>query len=569
MTLTALSLFAGVGGFDLALSRAGVTVTAACEIDAAARGVLKHRFPETTLFEDVCEVTPDAVESTGFMGSNGVIVGGFPCQDLSVAGKRAGLSGARSGLFWEILRLAEGTRAKWLVLENVPGLLSSNGGRDMGTVIGAMADLGYGVSWRVLDAQHFGVPQRRRRVFLVGRLRDDGRASAEVLDLSQGRIGHLEASLTKRQNASRATAKRTRNGSAVGNFELYDFPDGDVAPTLNAQRARDTMTWSPELARMQSFGQYETDGTASTVKARDYKDATDLVITPFVKSKRAQTDQDDEAWVDDAPAPTLNRMDNSGESRATVLAVMQDARELEKHQNGLGVADGDAPAYTLDQVSEQAVAVLMRNREGSNDQTLFQPLLLDGTRVGDPRIHDDISPTVMARWGTGGNNVPMAVQEASVYPIDTRNATRDPEKRDAQNRQGLGLGEDGDPSSTVTTAFTPAVAYSIREDAQADRLSATEIETARALQSTRPSVQSHHAQTFIAGTMAVRRLTPTECERLQGFPDGWTSVRWDWKKSQPMNQADSARYKQMGNAVAVPVVQWIIDRLVQVDGGDQ
>lgn len=160
-------------------------------------------------------------------------------------------------------------------------------------------------------------------------------------------------------------------------------------------------------------------------------------------------------------------------------------------------------------------------------------LIIDGTRVGDVRVYEDqVMQTVIQRWGTGGGNVPAI--------------------------------------------------YSIREDAKANNFSATETDTALALQANQPSVQSHHAQIFIAqedpvaydeyndsisevhqtlraGTKqstgilnaTVRRLTPTECERLQGFPDGWTA-----------EQADSNRYKQMGNAVAVPVVQWIINNVV-------
>lgn len=172
--LTAVSLFAGVGGFELALNNHGVDVVASVEIDDAARGVLKHRFPNTKLFSDVKEVTGNDLIESGFIPERGIIVGGFPCQDLSVAGRRAGLDGARSGLYWEIVRLAEETKAKWLILENVPGLLTSQKGRDMGIVLGTLVDCGYSVSWRVLDAQHFGVPQRRRRVFIVA-----GRTSTE------------------------------------------------------------------------------------------------------------------------------------------------------------------------------------------------------------------------------------------------------------------------------------------------------------------------------------------------------------------------------------------------------
>ena len=194
MTLTAVSLFAGVGGFDIALERAGVEVKAMVEWDKNAQGVLRHRFPNTALFGDVQEVTGDDLRGAGFVPERGIITGGFPCQDLSVAGKRAGLDGVRSGLFWEIMRLCDELSPKWLILENVPGLLSSNGGRDIGVVLGALAERGYGFAYRVLDAQFFGVPQRRRRVFIVGCLGDSGRAPAEVLALLESLRGDSEAS---------------------------------------------------------------------------------------------------------------------------------------------------------------------------------------------------------------------------------------------------------------------------------------------------------------------------------------------------------------------------------------
>jgi len=125
----------------------------------------------------------------------------------------------------------------------------------------------------VLDAQHFGVPQRRRRVFIVGCLRGSGRSPSEILALSEGRIGYLAASKQTRKGSARSASESVGESSRAGNFELYDFPDTEVSPTLNARRARDTMTY-----RMQSFGQYQEDGIASALKARDYKDATDLVV---------------------------------------------------------------------------------------------------------------------------------------------------------------------------------------------------------------------------------------------------------------------------------------------------
>ena len=179
--LTGVSLFAGVGGFDLAMERNGVKVVATVEIDKKCQEVLAHRFPSSKLFDDVTTVKGSDLIGAGFTPSTGIITGGFPCQDLSVAGKRAGLAGARSGLFWEIARLVEETQTEWFILENVPGLLSSNGGKDFGIVLGEMAKLGYRVGWRVLDAQYFGVPQRRRRVFIVGNRSGDAERIGKVL----------------------------------------------------------------------------------------------------------------------------------------------------------------------------------------------------------------------------------------------------------------------------------------------------------------------------------------------------------------------------------------------------
>lgn len=131
---TAVSLFSGVGGFDLALERAGVKVVATVEWDKNAQKVLQRRFPNAELFGDIQGVTGEQLIRAGFNPSNGIITGGFPCQDLSVAGKRQGLAGARSGLFWEICRLLDETRTQTFILENVPGLLSSNNGRDMASL---------------------------------------------------------------------------------------------------------------------------------------------------------------------------------------------------------------------------------------------------------------------------------------------------------------------------------------------------------------------------------------------------------------------------------------------------
>lgn len=191
------SLFAGVGGFDLGLERAGAKVVWQVEIDAACRSVLRRHWPDVDLREDVRDVGAHNLAPVD------VVVGGFPCQDLSVAGRRAGLAGARSGLWWEFHRLLAELRPTWVVVENVPGLLSSNGGRDMGTLLWSLGQLGYGYAYRVLDAQWAGVPQRRRRIFIVGHYRD-WRAPAQVLLEPEGCL--------------RDTPPRRKEGQTVGSL---------------------------------------------------------------------------------------------------------------------------------------------------------------------------------------------------------------------------------------------------------------------------------------------------------------------------------------------------------------
>jgi DNA (cytosine-5)-methyltransferase 1 len=205
--LTGVSLFAGVGGFDLAMQRKGVKVVASVEIDSKCNEVLAKHFPEATQFTDVTTVKGEDLINAGFNPRTGIITGGFPCQDLSVAGKRAGLAGERSGLFWEIARLVEETQTEYFLIENVPGLLTSNKGRDFGVVVGTMADIGYSIGWRVLDAQHFGVPQRRRRVFIVGRRTTDGTSIAEVLFKSDGLRGDHTQSQPQRQDSATSTTR--------------------------------------------------------------------------------------------------------------------------------------------------------------------------------------------------------------------------------------------------------------------------------------------------------------------------------------------------------------------------
>lgn len=231
----------------------------------------------------------------------------------------------------------------------------------------------------------------------------------------------------------------------------------------------------------------------------------------FVKSKRAQTSDDDETWLRGGVVPTLNAFD-MGDTRATVVIVM---REREgKAGGGKGFLLAENRSFTL---------------ATSNFQIIFY-----GQRVGDVRVQDDKINTLQARMGTGGNNMPMV---AEVFPIQGTVIGRS----DEAGPQGKGFANDGEPMFTLdrVSGHGVAMAFDTFNQTVSDK---------------NQTIKSHSANNENIGTVleksTVRRLTPTECERLQGFPDGWTE-----------GQADSHRYKQMGNAVAVPVVQWIINRI--------
>lgn len=195
------SYFSGIGGMDLGLERAGFDIISQCEKDEYRREVLSTRFPGAQIYEDISEVYYGEPEGgsapSGFLsdkssgrktraglpGSIDLLCGGFPCQDLSVAGRRAGLAGSRSGLFFEFARIAEEAvrDGGFVLIENVPGLFSSNEGEDFRIVLETLYECGFNdISWRTLNSQYFGVPQRRRRVFILGR-RARGTSCGQIL----------------------------------------------------------------------------------------------------------------------------------------------------------------------------------------------------------------------------------------------------------------------------------------------------------------------------------------------------------------------------------------------------
>lgn len=234
------STFSGAGGLDLGLERAGMTHAWMCEQDPFRQRILDRHWPDVPCFDDVQSLTGGMLDALGIERPD-IMVGGFPCQDLALPGKRAGFDGDRSVLFYEFARLAVELNPTWILLENVLGLLSSNAGRDMAAVVGTLAGLGYGVAWRVLDAQYFGVAQQRRRVFIAGRLggRDASEVCADALGcgrgaqaprrarpargpLATGRADGVVGTLGAKRNGWRIGADETGGGHIVATIDKRD-----------------------------------------------------------------------------------------------------------------------------------------------------------------------------------------------------------------------------------------------------------------------------------------------------------------------------------------------------------
>jgi len=427
-----LSVCSGIEAATCAWHDLGWNPVGFSEIEPFPSAVLKHHYPSVPNLGDMTKYKEWNLESVG------LLVGGTPCQSFSVAGLRKGLEDPRGNLALTYVGILDKFRPKWCIWENVPGVLSSNGGRDFGSFLGALVECGYGFAYRVLDAQNFGVPQRRRRVFVVGCL-GDWKSAARVLFESESLCG-------------------------------------------------------------------------DTKKSRSPKQETPRAFIPSV------------------------------------------ANCLQTTCNDYSRADG------------------------------FNMIAYE-THPADSRVKEmgDVCQTVTSRWGTGGGNVPL-VQSFGFEPgIAKRegNPNRFVEESSPTLRANMGDNQ-------------VAVAYSIREDAKANNFSATPLTVTPALQAMQPSVQSHHAQTFIAqaigfdaynnavtgnvsktldtgqdyhhvlnvysATMAVRRLTPRECERLQGFKDDYTVI--PWKKGE---SPDGHRYKALGNSMAVPVMKWIGERINEIN----
>jgi len=437
-----LSLCSGIEAATVAWHPLGWEAVAYSEIERFPSEVLAHHYPNT----------PNLGDMTKFkewnLGTNvDLLVGGTPCQSFSVAGLRKGLDDPRGNLMLTYLAIANKYRPRWLVWENVPGVLSSNAGKDFGTFLGGLGELGYGFAYRVLDAQYFGVAQRRRRVFVVGYL-GDWRAAAAVLFERHSLSGNPAPSREKRQ-------------SVAGYVES-------------------------------SFGQYREDNIGGTSKA-----------SGGVLGGGSET------FITQPIAYNITFCDANG-TRA------------DRPNGGLYVNETDV------------TSTLTKAGIGTN---VAQPVYeMHGQ---DSRVRDlgETCSTVTSKWETGGGNVPVTTQPTIVH------GTQDPCVSDIAFAQGR---NNGGENVLVQPIGTDLYNFAITGDVAATMSTAGSTST-----KTGPTVMQH---------MAVRRLTPKECERLQGFPDNYTDI-----KSKGKPTPDGPRYKALGNSMAVPVMAWIGQRIEQVE----
>jgi DNA (cytosine-5)-methyltransferase 1 len=459
-----LSVCSGVEAATVAWHSLGWQPVAFSEIEPFPSAVLAHHYKDVPNLGDMTKFKDWKLNET-----IDILVGGTPCQSFSVAGLRKGLEDPRGNLALTYVGILDKFKPKWFIWENVPGVLSSGGGRDFGAFLGAVAELGYGFAYRVLDAQNFGVPQRRRRVFVVGHL-GDWQPAAKVLFESESLSGDSKPS------------RKTRKG---------------VAGFVES-----------------SFGQYREDVIAGTTKASGgvLGGGSETFLTVYENH------------------PSDSRVKDMGETCQTVTSTwgmgggnipfvqnvsyaLQGAGATSQSGNGIGYKEEQS--YTLNTTDVHGVAFGWQN-------SAHQGMSID-----------TISPTL-----------DKSKTPAVAIPYDLHGITS---PTNSQNR------ENGDPCHTL--ARHSAAHASIVTNVVAPTLTASN-DPSRSPQS---SEVTNQISAVYAASTAVRRLTPVECERLQGFPDNYTQIPWNKKVS--VDCPDGLRYKAMGNSMAVPVMNWIGTRI--------
>lgn len=502
-----VSIFSGVEAATLAWEPLGWEPVAFSEIEPFPCAVLAERWPDVPNLGDITKI--DWKEEID--GAIDLVVGGSPCQSFSVAGKREGLKGA-SGLMFEYIRCVQELRPRWFLWENVPGALTSEDGGAFGQLLSEMDELGYSLAWRVLDAQFFGVSQRRRRLFLVGHL--GAESPAEVLFEPDCLSGNPQSSREKRKEL---TSRAGRSAACAG-FKY------SAAPRAN------TIGYAVEQA--------------NTLTADWHAPA----VLPLQGNMIGRADSADRQGM---------AMSQYGTEIAGCLTARGDSSPCaDRGQNIVCMTGTQAHCHISDEITGCLTAHMGKDDApvvvgGSNLQTYVCETAHSGSNglgVGAA----DIFPT----QDTSSGPAVWACENATLLPFGFAQNTRNEVRVVGDGTLGgalaarLGMKQTtfvctGDDRHThVAICRNACLTPKCGGDGA---MVASEIED-------KPTGVS---------PMLVRRLTPLECERLQGFPDGHTLIAW---KGKPAEECpDGPRYKAIGNSMAVPVMRWIGRRIAAVD----
>lgn len=547
-----VSIFSGVEAATLAWEPLGWEPVAFSEIEPFPCAVLAERWPDVPNLGDITKI--DWKEEID--GAIDLVVGGSPCQSFSVAGKREGLKGA-SGLMFEYIRCVQELRPRWFLWENVPGALTSEDGGAFGQLLREMDELGYSLAWRVLDAQFFGVAQRRRRLFLVGHL--GAESPAEVLFEPDCLSGNPQSSREKRKEL----ARRAGRSAACAGFKYSAAPRANTIGYAEEQANTLTADWhAPAVLPLSGTGQhymamsqYGTEVAGCLTARGDSSPCADRG-----QNIVCMTGTQAHCHISDEIAGCLTA--HMGKDDAPVVVdgtniqtyVCETARS---GSNGLGVGMSDV-FPTLDTSSGPAV--------WARENSVLSPFGFAQNVRNEVRIVGDgtISGALAANPGMKQTTF---VCTGGTYPINEQVATRD---KKLGRGTALGIGADGDSAFALMANHPHMVAAGSGNEpiAMGDLNAHTAI-----CRNVCPTLKCGGDGAMVASEtadkiteanpMLVRRLTPLECERLQGFPDGHTLIGW---KGKPAEECpDGPRYKAIGNSMAVPVMKWIGTCIALVD----